>query len=75
MSLRARVKRLEARLPPVKPSEDDEFINELLTDEHYDLLARQILAGQVPTDGELSGWAKERFRDLEWRAARGELTL
>jgi hypothetical protein len=75
MSLRARVKRLETRLPPVKPSEDDEFMNEPLTDEQFDELARQILNGQIPADGELCGWARERLRTLEWRAARGEVSL
>jgi hypothetical protein len=31
-----------------------------------DMLARQILAVPIPADAELSSWARERCRALDW---------
>ena len=73
MSLLARIKHLEARIPPLKTWDDDEFdeyIGKLDTEEDWDRLAERTLQGEFGPDAEMIGWAKERIRIQEWRRAR-----
>jgi hypothetical protein len=74
MSLRARIKRLEARIPPVESRDKGEIDHEPPTDEEFDLWAEQILQGQIPADDDLTHWARERLRVRERWAARAGLT-